>query len=277
MIKEAIQNLELKLIENETFDKYESLLSKIKTKDAETYKQTLRYLLSVSEHLNQYSPNEYLLLGGYAVLSHLIDNKTEGIIPSWRGSHDIDLVVSDINLENYIKGGFNNLIPSRKFYHLPNKKVFEFEEETLEKGVHLDFYYPNKPKGDIEIGHFTIDGDIWKNIEKKNIFGINVNVPSIYDLLRSKLEVTTSENLPREKDIDDIFSLLYLDQNKGNSPEQLYSILTNFQRNQLINIIDFKDENKYIHKERRLHLNPTNQYLYTFKQLMYEEQKGQEK
>ena len=274
MIKEAIQNLELKLIDNNNYEKYEELLSKIKTKDAETYKQTLRYLLSISEHLNQYSPNEYFFLGGYAVLTHIISDKTEGIMPSWRGSHDVDIVVADINLENYIKGGFNNLIPSRKFYHLPHKKVFEFEEETLEKGVHLDFYYPDKPNGEIGIGHFLIGQDIWQNVEKKSIFGIDVNVPAVRDLLRSKLEITTSENLPREKDMDDILSLLYLDQSKGNTPESLYSLLSPFQKDQLIHIIDFKEDNKGISKDRRLQLNPTNSYLYTFKVLYQEEQDG---
>jgi hypothetical protein len=134
---------------------------------------------------------QFTLFGGYAVLSHLMQEYGPGVAKSWRGSNDIDMAGTSAVINNLHAGyEIKSDLASPNVKDKRTMKLNEKGEETCR----IDFYL----------------GDFKKRFGDSIInthFGIPVPVVEPRDLIRSKLR-TPEDELQHTGDILGLLSVL---------------------------------------------------------------------
>ena len=168
----------------------------------EPTRTALGYTLDLASYLsNMGLARNYLIFGGYAVLSHLMNTFGTGFAKTWRGSEDIDMI-GDQRVLQAIKSGYE-VYSDRASPNLKDKRTVKLSGEA---GVDckIDFSF-----GNIE--------DRFEKSEVHNHLGIDLNVPSSLRLIRGKL-LTPKKELKHYGDILGMLSVLEV---RGCSPDQV--------------------------------------------------------
>ena len=176
----VFQNLEGRLTE-EHIETYVDIMEDIENPT----KTTLGAALDIAVVLkNTGLEHQYALFGGYAVLAHLVDKYGDGIILSWRGSEDIDMIGS-VHVLNAIRSNYN-VTNDRQSPNVSDKRTLKIQPEYAPE-VKIDY-----TQGSLD---YT---------EEKEIFGIPITVLEPFTLVRGKLRPAIDEEVHRS----DIIGLL---------------------------------------------------------------------
>ena len=147
------------------------------------------------------------------------------VAKNWRGTEDLDIVCRDPATARMLERlyGTNGVFS----LSLPDKRKFQLSDPTLEKVFHVtpkyeaDVYFPKRDQNKIRVGTLAITQEDFDNSEVINIYGVPIRVLSTKRQLQAKLGIKTGENIPRKKDIYDIFDLLGVLERKGTSPKKV--------------------------------------------------------
>ncbi|MEK6928366.1 MAG: hypothetical protein AABW65_00210 [Nanoarchaeota archaeon] len=206
----------------------------------EPTKTVLAYSLDLAAHFNNLGLNrEYVLFGGYAVLSHLMKDKGENIASVWRGSNDIDMA-GNMKVLNAIRSGYN-IKSCLESPNLEDKATIKLAADENEE-CKIDFYK----------GNFAEKfGDIETNIH----FGIPVNVISPLSLIKGKL-ITPKGELQHT---GDIIGMLYVLEKRGYTSKQITDYLSRTGESK--NLHDRLKIGREEFKSDRLGIFPTELFL----------------
>lgn len=234
----VFKNLEEKLsVEN--FGIYSDIVQRIK----EPFKSTLRYMLDIASVIEEIQlKDEYTMVGGYAVLTHIVDQFGDKIIPTWRGSQDIDMAGS-YKVINALKS-FYNIESDLPSPNIKDKRTLKIKEDENE--CKIDF----------------ILGDLPYKREEKRILGIPILVASPFDLIKSKASLA-KEQLTHKVDVLKLLGVL---EYRGFSINELVSGLDEQQREDLYNILE---NGKGITENKRMNFGPGNEYAQLLKKYLH--------
>ncbi len=226
-MQRAIEDLALRLMGTGEFEDFEAVFDHLPRGKEDNH--IFRYVLAMYHNMEccGCNPADLLVVGGYSVLPWVVKHTSEGQIREWRGSHDADVVIRSRDLEGAVLRNYLVTGNSRSL-SVPNKKVVILEEngETCE----VDLYIPPRNSEPFRLASFVVDDIVWTNAQRIEVFGIGVYVPSVIDILRMKTNIKSGETgLPREKDINDIITMLGVAEREGISIPQLRAELTDPQ------------------------------------------------
>jgi len=205
-VEEALVNLP-----DECTEKYLEVFGDLQ----EPTRTVLGYALDIASYLNKnLLGDDYILFGGYAVLSHLMDQFGEEVAKVWRGSKDIDMAGTQRAL-HAIKAGYDvrSDFPSP---NLPDKRTLKLVEDA-EAECKIDFY-----TGDMERRFYSP--------ELHKPFGISLRVCDPLSLTEGKLLTPEDEVIHSV----DIMRLLAIMEKRGYSPEEISRFFTADQKADLI-------------------------------------------
>ena len=233
----TFKHLEDKL-EVEQYETYLDIVNRLK----EPFNSTLKYMLDMAAVLDQVKlKDEYAIFGGYGVLTHIVDQFGDRIIPTWRGSQDIDMI-GDEKVKSTLKG-FYNIESDMASPNIRNKRTLKIVEEGRECKV--DFTLGNVKEGQYEI-------------EEKIILGIPIMVVSPYDLIKSKVLLSDKELIHKI----DVLKLLGVLEHRQKSIKDLVAELNEHQRENLYKILE---NGKGVTENMRMNLGPSNDYARSLK------------
>jgi hypothetical protein len=196
-----------------------------------------QYLLSTANIMSKNGMvDKYAFIGGYAVLGHLMKTFGEHIVRNWRGSDDLDIVARDQGVSSIIEGNFA-AAERRRSRHLRNKYSLEVADPGIDVPCEIDFYVPTENGSLIHIEQSKLDDDFWRRSVVITPYGIPFRVPSITDMLRLKLNVYTSNGMPRRKDRKDISDLALVSHHENADPSHLDANLTDTERERLREVL----------------------------------------
>ena len=196
-----------------TFHHLEDTLVEEREEDLEAYlkvfsnlrdptKTVLGYTLDIGSYLKSLNlEDSYLVFGGYAVLSHMMNTFGESIAPMWRGSVDIDMAGTPRVL-TALKSGYD-MKSDLLSPNISEKRTLKLVEDH-EPECKIDFYV----------------GDYSKkySIPETNFhFGIPLRVASPLALIKSKLNTPKNEMIHSY----DILTLLTVLERLGKTPEEV--------------------------------------------------------
>ena len=185
-----------------------------------------------------------MLIGGYAVLGHIIKTLGPEAATQWRGSHDLDIVCQSNQAVRNLILEYNSL--DMRSTSLPDKKTTKFKDRDIGDVCEADLYYPsdkNNP-GKIRIANSTITRDDFKKADVVDVLGVPYRIMKRDKLLKMKLGIMTADNLPREKDIIDIYNLLGISEREGVKPNKFsWQHLGENERRTLYDIINYTMDN----------------------------------
>ena len=198
----ALTHIEDCVVENGQIDLY--------TKVLELTKGPARLVLPLTLDIASYLQKEglqdqYILFGGYAVLSHLMSVRGEEMAANWRGSEDIDMAGTE-QVVRAIKSGYR-VTSDRPSPNLQDKRTIKLSVEQttgIEEECKVDFY----------TGHFE---DKFFPPETNTHFGCELRVSNPLSLIKSKL-YTPNREVVHSEDITRLLSVL---EHRDYSPEQI--------------------------------------------------------
>ncbi len=194
---------------------YEKILD-LETPQVSNFGEILRYTLATSSVLELYGmKNDYFHIGGGAVLLHIANTIGIENISSWRGTHDMDIVVTRFGVRKVLSGYYKDFDEYNSL-SFTNKKKISLKDRDASDSVDLDIYIPDK-NNKLNIGDFKLDKRIMGDLQPIKVLGIETQVPKLHDLLSMKLYVSKDgDGLPREKDMSDILNLMgCIERNNG--------------------------------------------------------------
>ena len=199
---------ELSNEKNNIFDIYLEL-DDLKSDLTPNFGEVLKYSLATSAILEQQGMLEsYFHIGGGATLLHIANTIGIENISSWRGTHDMDIVVTKYGVRGALKSFFSEY-EEYNSSSVKNKKKIEIKEIKANEGVQLDLYVPTKNQKSINIDGTKISSRMLKELKTINVLGIKTRVPKLHDLLAMKINISTDgTGLPRSKDMSDIINLI---------------------------------------------------------------------
>jgi hypothetical protein len=193
---------------------------------------SVRYAMAIA-HCAKENDGENMIafLGGIGVLGNLVNFLGEGVIPKWRGTHDVDMLLKDRRYEGCIANVFDCVDTHAPSLSIPDKMTirgscYDLDDSSLTP-MAVDVYHPKgHPKEGIYLSGQVIDEKAWDRALNVNFFSIPMKVLNPLDLLGLKLKVICANSkIPRAKDIEDIYHLYATAQRLGYSPERIVSEL----------------------------------------------------
>lgn len=243
----GLEELTLKNIGDGGFEQFESYCKSL-LKGDQKYREVFLYALSLADTVSgSYFKDQVVLVGGFAVLGHMIKMEGPEIVKRWRGSHDLDVVCQTPQALAFIirelaDESLHSLsLPDKKTAKFSDAYVDELAGETLISDA--DLYYPGdrKKPDQIRIGNMLFREEDFLSSDEVLVYHAPIKIYNKYGLLSMKLGVVTSENLPRPKDITDIYNLLGILEEKVGSAEDIYNRLTMEEREKLMEIFNYSD------------------------------------
>jgi hypothetical protein len=160
--------------------------------------------------------DDYTMFGGYAVLSHLVDEYGEGIVKMWRGSEDLDMV------------GTTQLADAINSWY--DVREDNWSENVANKRT-IKMLVPDGSEPLVKIDYVVGTANAEKT-ESIDVLGIPTNVFTPQSLLSSKLHMYDKE----AKHKDDLYSLIGICERRGLAPDEVtedfgspqYSMLNRF-------------------------------------------------
>jgi hypothetical protein len=203
----TFKHLEDGLKSEENLNKYFAVYSGLQ----EPTRTTLSYALDLASYLQSVNlGDDYIVFGGYAVLSHLMKELGEDVAKIWRGSNDVDMAGTTKAL-NAIRAGYD-ITGDRPSQNLDDKRTIKLTEDH-EQECKIDFYM-----GDFEDRFFPP--------EVNTHFGIDFKVSNPLSLIRGKLYTPQSELVHST----DILRMMAVLERRGNSPENVARFFTSEQK-----------------------------------------------
>ncbi len=208
-----------------TFEHFEEQLSRKSSEDLKKYfevfgrlreptQSVLGYVMDIASFLNSsLLGDSYSVFGGYAVLSHIMQEMGEDVAPLWRGSVDIDMI-GDINVLNALRTGYQ-IRNDRPSQNIPNKHTLKLVEDH-EKECKIDF----------TLGDYHNE---FPYTETNTHFGVDLKVASPLRLIKGKLYTPRNE----KQHLQDIYSMLGLLERRGTSPRDVSHYLKQENRKEL--------------------------------------------
>ncbi len=259
-----VDELELKLMEENTFDKYDSDVKRNSKFD------TIPYMMALSETFREVCSNDdMMMIGGSGVLVNLVKHKGEEIIPLWRGTHDIDLAIWDKNCIEMVPEIFDILdIPLTHSHSISGKyttrgKSHDFEGRDL-RSIPIDVYGPKgDPREGITLNGHVLKENSWENKSGANFFGVWVNSLGVLDLLYLKTDISCKKSplLLRRQDQQDIYHLLACAEEENYSPSQISGRLGEKNYKRLVSNLDNYLENLEVKEDSEIIFKISDQYL----------------
>lgn len=165
------------------------------------------YALDIGSHLDsQNLSDRYVIVGGYAVLSNLMDAFGDDVAKIWRGSTDVDMA-GDKQVLNSIRNGYS-ISNDRKSPNIENKRTIKLDTGG-EKECKIDFYL-----GDSESKY---------GLSRMNEhFGVPLNVLRPEYIIGGKLK-TPEEEI---KHYGDILAMISVLEKKGENIQDYLSIFS---------------------------------------------------
>lgn len=171
----------------------------------EPTKTVLRYTLDIASYLNSLNlKDEYEVFGGYAVLSHLMNEYSPQISKVWRGSEDIDMAGTE-KVRSAIKSGYD-IHSDRPSPNIRNKRTLKLCMNS-EIECKIDFSTGNYEKK-------------YGCSEENYHFGVPLKVIGPKDIIKGKLYAPIEE----EKHLGDILGMLSVLEKRGCPPQEISSI-----------------------------------------------------
>jgi hypothetical protein len=190
-----------------------------------------------------------MFVGGVGVLGNIVFNKGDSVVKYWRGTHDIDVLIRNPHYLYLASNIFEEIDACGKSLSIPNKytirgKSKDYEGRELSSMV-VDAFTPNEhPNRGIPLGGGLVTSDFWDRITTSSIYGIDVPLMDPLDLLKLKLQVSTSSGSPRKKDCQDIYHLLAVISERGYSPKEISSYLGDLNKKRLIKSVEDIENDK---------------------------------
>lgn len=226
----AIQDLELKLVDNGKYEIYTKFIEYTKALGNENFFDHFRYMLALSNSFNQSGgKDQYMYVGGLGVLGNILRHvDSEKIIGYKKEMHDIDIILRSRPFEYVLASLFNNIDECGYSLSFPNKFTVSGSsidsEGKLMRKIHIDAYIPNgHPKNGAQINGTPFNYMQWEARKETTFLGIPFYVANPMTLLKLKLGITTEKDGARKtKDCKDIFSLLGVLEKDSCTPKDLY-------------------------------------------------------
>ena len=192
----------------------------VRGKLQEPTKTVLGYTLDIASYLNSINlGKDYTLFGGYAVLSHIMEELGEDVSVMWRGSDDIDMS-GTMGVLNALRSSYI-ILGDRKSPNLIDKRTLKISRE-LEKTCKVDFYLDEKQER-------------FSPTDINTHFGVGLRVACPLTLIRSKLVTPEGERIHAI----DILKMLAVLERKGYDPRDVSIKLPLEERLKLITRIQF--------------------------------------
>ena len=216
----AFDHLEDKL-DVEKLEDYFEVFSGI----SEPFHSTFKYMLDIASVLDEVDlKKEYAVYGGYGVLTHLAHKFGERIIPTWRGSKDIDIVGTE-RVKSAIKS-FYNIQPESYNHNIGDKKA-----------LHII-----GGEGEFKVDFSLKDlKELSKYREEKNLFGIPISVMRCYDGIGGKLHISQDDTVSEDTRLKhkiDILTLLGIVQNDEKAFSEVVKNLDGHGRYNLLKVLE---------------------------------------
>ncbi len=208
----------------------------------------LRLAKDLSEEAKEarIDPHQIVLVGGFATFLHTKEALGNKVVNFWRGTHDVDLVITQrggtgMLLAGLQESGNYQYIDSARS-HFINKQTWNIQNKPkgylLEKqrDIDIDVYFLDKDRNSVDFnGRFISpypNNFITEPVNLVNILNdgkINkIAIPSVTDLILMKLDIIKFSAKLRDKDKNDILSLLMVAEKRGLTG---VNILTNTLKN----------------------------------------------
>ncbi len=237
-------------------------------------------MLSVTKRLNECGlSSDYAFIGGYAVFCHIFSVLGPKSIRRWRGSTDLDLLSKRKDVSSILGAHFEEVEDLHS--HFENKSsllvrdLLELTKENIpEEPLKIDFYSAINGS-DIRLNNQTLNGSLWVRTEVVDVLGFKIRVLGLYDLMKLKLNIKTDiNNLPRPRDITDVYNLIGIADKKGLEAKDLFESLNEAQRETLFKLLDIYPA--YEASEELL-IRPKTSFISKFQEIFQEELEKAEK
>jgi len=180
----------------------------------EPTKTVFRYALDIGSHLeSQGLLEDYVIIGGYAVLSNLMDTFGDEIAKTWRGSNDVDMA-GDHRVWTSVKSGYN-LHGDNESPNIDKKRTLKLDLDGEEE-CKIDFYLGNSVEK-YGISHVNTH------------FGVPLRVLKPEYIIKGKLK-TPEEQYQHSGDILAMISVL---ERKEEDPSKILKILNHCESDNL--------------------------------------------
>lgn len=196
----AFKHLEDSLVEgsSENLGKWLDFHSKLH----EPTRTVFGYALDIAAYLSSVNlSNEYAIFGGYAVLSHIMQEHGDDVAVGWRGSSDVDMGGSARVLQA-IKSGYQ-IKSCLQSPNIPDKATVKLTEEGEEE-CRIDFYC-----GDFNARY----GQSVNNTH----FGVKMNVINPLYIISGKILTPVDES----QHIEDILAMLNVLERREVTPKDI--------------------------------------------------------
>jgi len=182
------QHLERQVESSGNLDDYITVMEHLR----EPTSRVLPRSLDIAACLNSANlGDDYIVFGGYGVLSHMMSAKGPHVAETWRGSNDFDIAGTEAAIRA-LKGNYQ-IIGDRPSPNLRNKRTLILEEQDGRE-LKIDFY----------TGHFE---ERYFPPEINTHFGVDFRVSNPLCLIRGKL-LTPSSEIVHSTDIVRLISVL---------------------------------------------------------------------
>ena len=250
----GFENLLYRQMEQGTFEQFEEYCKNLVKADPR-YGDVFLYAMALADEVSHsYFRDQVMLIGGFGVLGHMIEVEGPEVVKYWRGSHDLDIVCQNHQALAYVLNQFAR--EEHQSLSLPDKKTVKLVDSTIEEMVgrssicDADIYYPTdkRNKEKIRVGNKQLQAKDFEGALEIDVYDTTFRIHDEYGLLSMKLGVVTSENLPRPKDITDIFNLLGVCERRKQSAAEVYATLSDEERMKLMEIFHYSPQsnNRYV-------------------------------
>jgi len=222
------------------------------------WNMVLRLARDVSEESDKagIDPHQLVFVGGFAAFLHakeVLGNKAVNI---WRGTHDVDVVVTErggmgkilAGLQKSEKYQYIDPVPS----HFVDKQTWKIQAkphgflQEKDRCIDVDIYFLNKDTNKVEFNFRKIssypDNFITQPVILSNLSGgftkdeRKIATPSILDCLIMKMDVATIVGKLRPKDQNDVLSLFMSAEKRGiNESDLINGVLNTMDGSKNIN------------------------------------------
>ncbi len=234
---------ELALVEKATYEKYMGFVREAYGLGKDFHSAQVRYMMTFAHLARERGQSRnFLFIGGLGILGNLVNRLGEDAILKWRGTKDLDLVLSNKSCSPLVSTIFDLVDVHGPSLSIPNKLStrgcsVDGEGYSLPTTT-VDTYIPKGSSDDgvIVQGKVLTEASFERAIIS-DFFGIPIPFCDPVDLLEMKLGITTSTQDPRRRDCADVLHLVSLSQRMGYTPESIRQFLSPLKRESLRRVL----------------------------------------
>jgi hypothetical protein len=194
-------------------------------------------------------PHNVIIVGGIAIFQHVLETVGNSATTRFRGTHDIDLVVTENGAPQRIIQRLANQVGRGEIRHLEVQPSHFLDKDTWtvevngggflarkDRLIDVDIYSPKDSRGVVNFNGRTL-GQWPRNFitEPVKLTAIRGNcqkskaaLPSLTDCLIMKLDVAATSGQFRAKDREDVLSLMAVLEKEGAKPGEVLKTATDY-------------------------------------------------